>query len=365
VLRIAPISLVAFLVWVFPAAATVDVDAGIRGAGTIEDATSAVVLPCEPASFDEATTVMCTPFQVPDAGSVGLRAVPAAEPAGHWELAGWEGCGHLTPMEVCQIDDGASGTSISPIAVFNDDTGPTIDEEVIETRSGEDERTVSFEFTADETAVHGATFACKLDDDPAEDCSSGTIEYPDLAVGDYSFSAQGTDASGNDGAEVTYEFAIEAPPIDPPPTGPPTTKPPPTKPPVVFPTLLFPRVLGPSAVTAKVARTRTFLLRGTRVKCPAVTKPCPAKAVLKGKLRKGKASVVLARQSFSVRPRTSSPVKLRLTRRAFKTLVAKRRLKAVASLTVRAPNVTTRKDVAITLRAPKKHQGGQEHHRGR
>lgn len=339
------------LVAAMPASAAVEVNPSIRGAGLIEDATTGDDLVCDTPSWDDrAAAVPCDQVMVQDLEAKSFRAVPATEPVGHWVFLGWEGCVPATLTDVCTITDVDSGTSVSPIAVFGDDTPPAIGE-VFEARSGADGRTVTFDFTADEAAAHGATFSCRLDDGAAEPCTDGTAEYPDVAVGTHTFGVTGTDASGNVGDEWTEEFTIAAPPANPP-VKPPVT-PPATNPPVVFPTLLFPRVLGPSRVAVKVSRKRVLSLGRVRMRCPAGVGRCPGSVVLEGKIAKRGERIVVARKRYSLRPSTTARVKLRLTRKAARALEARRRLKVTASIAVRAPNVTTRKDVAVTLRAPK------------
>jgi hypothetical protein len=79
-----------------------------------------------------------------------------------------------------------------------------------------------------------------------------------------------------------------------------------------------------------------------------------SEATIKGRLRKGGRHVRLASKPLTLRPSSSTAVKLKLGRKVAATLRKRGRLKGTASLEVRAPDVTTRKDVAVTLRAPKK-----------
>jgi len=328
----------------------------IQGAGTIDVVGDVDPYSCVSSDWNDANTFVCQAGTFGDEltpSTISLQALPPAEPAGHWELVGWDlaECS-VVADDVCTLDSLDPGiASFTPKATFDDTKGPTIGD-VIETRSGTDSRTITFELTPDETAAHGAMFACQLDGGAAENCSSGTIEYPDLAVGTHTFEVTGTDASGNPSIDQpSIEFVIDAPPTKPP-TKPPAS-PPVTKPPVIFPTLLFPRVLGPSSVTVKVSRKRVLSLGRVRMRCPAVAGRCPGSVVLKGRIAKGGRQVAVARKRYSLRPSSTSPVKLRLTRKAARVLEAKRRLKVTASLAVRAPNVTTRKDVSVLLRAPK------------
>jgi len=340
------------------AVAAVDVSLSIQGAGSVLDQDGDPWF-CETGQNENPPAVECgAPVHLNDGESMRLEAVPAPLPTGHWEFNRWDGSGCVhppdEPAEVCVISTLLSSGSVNPVAVFDDVKPPTIGE-ITELRSGEGGRTVTFEFVADEDA----TFTCRLVDVSQQDCTgtgaAGAVTYENLAAGEYAFSVWGADASGQIGIAEELAFTIAPPPTTKHPvTPPPATTPPVVKPPVVFPALLIPRLLGPSDLAARVSRKRTFSLGKTRVKCPAVAAPCRASAVVKGRLAKGRKPVVVARKSFRVRPSSSSPVKLRLTRKAAKAIVRQRRLKAVASLMVKAPNVTTRKDVAVVLRAPKR-----------
>ena len=332
----------------------------IQGAGAIDVVGDVDPYSCTSSDRNDANTLVCPLGTFGDEltpATISLQAIAPAEPADHWEFDGWDptGCS-IVADDICTLESPDPGiVSFTPKATFDDVQGPTIGE-VIETRSGDGDRTVTFEFTADETAAHGATFACRLDDEAPTDCSSGAVEYPDLAVGTYTFKVTGSDASGNPSTdEPTVEFTIAAP-TDPPGDPPvkPPVKPPVTDPPVVFPTLLFPRVLGPGSVTVKVSRKRVLSLGRVRMRCPAVTGRCPGSVVLKGRVAKGGGQVAVARKRYSLLPSSTSPVKLRLTRKAARALDTRRRLKATARVTVRAPSVTTHKDVAVVLRAPKR-----------
>lgn len=323
-------------------AAPIEIAPEIQGLGTITadaappfscgpPASPDVVLTCPARTFDETVT------------SISLVPTPVDNPADQWSFDRWIGCPSVEG-ELCLIEaaPGEPTETAAPRAVFVD-PAPTLGEVVV-TAIARD--AVRLTFSSDDLA---ATFECQLDTPPTAGCASGR-EISGLAPGPHTFTVWAIDPSGNVSAPVDAPFTVEAPPVATPPvvTPPPTVTPPPP-----FPALLIPRVLGPSSVKAKVSRKRGLSLGAVRLKCPAVAAPCRATVLLKGRLKKRGRLLVLARASIAVRPSTSVAVRLRLTRKAAKALKDKRRLRATAALTVRAPNVNTRKDVAVTLRAPR------------
>jgi hypothetical protein len=324
-----------------PAAAATTIHPSIKGAGTIQHPDGGT-FDCPDARLDDRLEALeCSEFTTADPlFAQVLRAFPRPTPPGHWE-ARWEGCPlpQLDPAE-CGFAAGPTDTTYAPVAVFDDVKAPTIGE-VTEIRPGP-AGTVTFQFTADEDADDGAGFACRLDAAAPADCTSGSVTYTGVPPGTHAFHVEGTDASGNVGAG-SKPFTIDAPAAAVPPTAP--------KPPFVP---LIPRVLGPSTVVAKVSRNRTFALGRVRLVCPAVSTPCPATARLRGRLRRGGKLLTVARKSELVRPATAATVRLRLSRKVAAALRQRGRLRATATLEIRAPDVTTRKDVAVTLRPPKR-----------
>jgi hypothetical protein len=350
--RIALLAALLTLVLAAPAGADTTVHLGMQGNGVVVDEADEP-FSCAP-SFDESDTVECVTFAVPGTTAVRMRAVEPAEPAGHWVFDRWDGTGCASsavtgePKEVCVVGGPVGDADVSPVAVFTDVKGPTI-ETVTETRSGARGSTVRFDFTADEDASHGATFSCQLGGQAPADCSTGTMTYADMAPGSYELVVSGTDASGQAGPTVGRQFTVNPPPTGETP-GPPVVLAPPVFPPV-------PRILGPNAVTAKVSARRRLSLRKVRLVCPAVASPCAGAVALKGRLRKGGARVTLARKAVKLRPSSTAGVRLRLTRKAARALTERRRLTAKAALTLRAPDVTTRKEIAVTLRSGSRRSG--------
>jgi hypothetical protein len=326
-------------------AAPIHIKPSMQGAGTIETSNSDPPYGCNnPEPFDVVTTCGEMTFDLA-VTTITLVATPDDSPPGHWVFEGWAPDTCPDPIEDTCVITATPGEPtdppappVMPLAVFSDSVPPTI-ESVTMTRpqTVPGRNAVQFNFTANEYA----TFECQLDAGERSGCPSG-IDYLDLAPGSHTHTVWAIDGSGNESDPVVTPFAIEAPPV--------TPQPPPVTPPAIVPTLLFPRILGPSKVIAKVSRKRTFSLGAVRLKCPGVTTPCRASAVLKGRLGKSGKAVVLARKSLRVRPSSTVAVRLRLSRKAANAL-KHRRLKATAALTVKAPNVITRKDVAVVLRA--------------
>lgn len=325
----------------------------IEGAGSIAAEQSDPPYECsgDDSSLNSDTTDCPLGMSGLEAETVRLVATPSATAPGQWEFVRWEGCSPPEDSEhVCLLEalDPLPAT-FTPKAVFRDDTAPTVT--VTESRAPGDASTVEFAFAADEPAE----FQCGLDAEPLAPCSS-PITYPRLAAGQHVFTVRGTDVNDN-GEQIALTFTVDGPPGTDPPRD---DRPLPVQPPAIqLPTIpLLARVLGPNALRAKVSRKRRLSLRPVRLTCPAVATPCRASVVLRGRLGKRRKPVVLARQSLAVRPSSSARPKLRLKRRAAKVLARKRRMRAVASIAIAAPNATTSKDVRVALRtaAPKKKQ---------
>jgi hypothetical protein len=326
------------------AAGPVRLTPSITGAGAVETL-EGDQFSCPTENFDDHVTAPCL-RQDFDRDAVTIVAVPRPTPEGHWEFSGWLGCDGFVAGTTCSMSSfPGDALSTTPTANFDDVKAPSV-HTVTEIRPGP-QGAVTFEFAADEDKDDGATFACWLDEQPPTDCTEGTIAYTNVGAGSHTFFVSGTDASDQtpDSPKAT-PFTIDAPPI-PDSSGPAVVLPPPTFPPV-------PRVLGPNAVTAKVSAKRVFSLGKVRLGCPAVARPCTASASVKGRLRKGGKAVKLAGKSFTVRPSSTAAVKLTLGRKAARALAKRRRLAAKATLEIRAPDVTTRKDVAVTLRPAKR-----------
>gem|GEM_PF-4667436 len=332
-------------VFAAPASAAVQIDPSIQGWGAIATADGDPPYACGPPDPSGDPSVDC-PATTFDAAVSSVTLVPTAgdDPSGQrWSFDGWLGCPTVPTADgSCVVDSTApEDPPATPTAVFVDPPPVVGTVTMVRTPVASGRDTVQFTFTADEPS---ASFECQLDDRLRAACESG-IAFTNPAYGQHAFKVWAIDgATGEESAPVETLFAIVAPQA---PVQPPFVPPPPAEP---LPTLLFPRILGPSKVTANVSRKRTFSLGAVRLKCPAVALPCRASAVLKGRLRKRSKPVVLARKSFELAPSSRVAVKLRVTRKAAK-ILKQRRLKATAALTIRAPNVTTRKDVSVVLRA--------------
>jgi hypothetical protein len=116
-----------------------------------------------------------------------------------------------------------------------------------------------------------------------------------------------------------------------------------------------PRISGPARGRAKVNRRRYFRVPGTLVTCGSGSTRCfvtaRARAVLPAlHAAQRRRRVTIARASFSVAPNATSRVRMRMTRRAFRTLRSQKRLKGVrVRITVTRGAATAAKTVILTL----------------
>jgi hypothetical protein len=112
-----------------------------------------------------------------------------------------------------------------------------------------------------------------------------------------------------------------------------------------------PAISAKARGSAKVSRKRFFTVPGARVRCGAGTSPCKVKAgataVLAGAARKRRVSV--AKTTFSMKPNTTSRVKMRLSKRAFARLKHGRRLTAKVKMTATRGAVSRSKTVTVKL----------------
>ena len=121
-----------------------------------------------------------------------------------------------------------------------------------------------------------------------------------------------------------------------------------------------PTITGRRRGSARVTRARRFTVPGALVGCGPGSLNCRVRAAAIGALaraqvsQKGRRPVSVARTSFLVKPNATSRVRLRLTRRAFVYLKRKRRLKVTVRLSATRGTATTRKNVVVTLRPPRR-----------
>ena len=121
-----------------------------------------------------------------------------------------------------------------------------------------------------------------------------------------------------------------------------------------------PTISGPRRGSARVTRARRFIVPGVRVRCGPGRLDCRVRATATGVLARARVSqtrrrpVSVARTSFRMKPNTTSRVKLRLTRRAFAYLKRKGRLKVTVKLSATRGTATTRKNVVVTLKPPRR-----------
>jgi hypothetical protein len=113
-----------------------------------------------------------------------------------------------------------------------------------------------------------------------------------------------------------------------------------------------PTISGRRAGRARVNRRGRFTVPGARVTCPAGQAPCSVAATASVVLRPRAARRLrLAATKFSLRPNSSSRVKLKLRRSAFRLLKRRGRLKARVTITARRGDATVKKTVAVRLRS--------------
>ena len=121
-----------------------------------------------------------------------------------------------------------------------------------------------------------------------------------------------------------------------------------------------PTIAGRKRGNARVTRTRRFTVPGVLVKCGPGRLGCRVRAAATGVLarahvsQRGRRPVSVARTSFRMKPNATSRVRLRLTRRAFSYLKRKGRLKVTVKLSATRGTATTRKNVVVTLRPPRR-----------
>jgi hypothetical protein len=99
-----------------------------------------------------------------------------------------------------------------------------------------------------------------------------------------------------------------------------------------------PSIAGRSRGTTRPNRARRFTVPGVLVTCGQGSVDCQ----------------VGARASFAVKPNARSRVRLRLTRRAFTYLKRERRLRVTVRITATRGTATTRKNVVVTLKPPRR-----------
>jgi hypothetical protein len=328
-------------------AGEIQLDPFIVGAGSIETVDDPLYL-CGTDENHGGVTFDCgasQPLGNPlETATITLLATPSAVMSDDWEFLEWQDCPTPTMDELCEITaPDTTPVQASPTAVFVDTVLPALEPIIVSRPTFAGKKQVQFKFAADE-AVH---YECQMDGGEISGCPDGISYFEDdLGPGAHQLTVWAIDRSENKSDPVTASFAIAAPPV---------VKPPATKPPVVIPpvTLLIPRVLGPRELSARVSPKRLFSLGKLRVKCPAVPVRCRVTAVLRARLAKNREPVVVARKKLTLRPSTRSAVTLRLAKRAARVLEKRSRLKTAATVTISAPDVQTRKDLAVTLRMPK------------
>lgn len=113
-----------------------------------------------------------------------------------------------------------------------------------------------------------------------------------------------------------------------------------------------PTISGPRSAKAKVNRRRSFTVPRALVTCPPGRTPCQVAATASATIRPRAARRLrLAKTAFTLAAGKSSRVKLKLGRKAFRVLRARRRLKAKVIITARRGDATVKKTVAVRLRS--------------
>ena len=189
-----------------------------------------------------------------------------------------------------------------------------------------------FSITANGPDADGDTVA-----DPADNCPS--VANPDQANTDGA--ADGGDACDPDDDNDGIPDTDDPFPLDP-------------SRPVTDDADAPPLISGRRAGRARVDRRRRFTVPGARVTCPAGRAPCTVAASATATVaRRPKAArrVRLAAKAFSLKPDSSSRVRLKLRRSAFRLLKSRGNLKARVTITARRGSATVKKTVAVRLRS--------------
>jgi hypothetical protein len=189
-----------------------------------------------------------------------------------------------------------------------------------------------FSITASGPDADGDTLA-----DPADNCPS--VANPDQANADGA--ADGGDACDADDDNDGIPDAQDPFPLDPSRPGQ-----------VVVGADAPPRISARRAVKAKVNRRRSFTVPRALVRCPAGLTPCRVTATASATIRPRAARRLrLAKTAFTLAAGKSSRVKLKLGRKAFRVLRARRRLKAKVIITATRGDAKVKKTVAVRLRS--------------
>jgi thrombospondin type 3 repeat protein len=116
-----------------------------------------------------------------------------------------------------------------------------------------------------------------------------------------------------------------------------------------------PTVSGPRRGRARVNRKRVFTVPGARVSCGAGTSNCLVSVRATAALSRSAAarSVRVASQSRTLRPGTSVRVRLKLSRRAFRTLVRRHRLRTKVTIRATRGALAASKTETVSLRPPR------------
>ena len=222
-----------------------------------------------------------------------------------------------------------------------------------------EDATPTFGFSASET---GSSFDCRVDTAAFAPCSSPHTTAS-LGNGAHTFDVRATDVAGNvDPTPASRSFTVstaqpQAPGTQPQPT--------PIIPPFITPpsTATDPPDIGGagSAGTLTVSSKGLLTLRRHAVDCTGSGPDCAARTSLTGSLPAGKASssgrrrtVKLGGSSFKVKTGQRSKVKVKLTRKGLKLLKRLKRIKAKVTITAKRGAISKKKNVKVTLKAPKK-----------
>jgi hypothetical protein len=177
-------------------AGTVGVSGRIQGAGSISSVEGGPYSCSATWNQDDRNLVTCprVPFGAVFEAWVWLEATPASTPLGNWRFDHWEGCNTTRVVNgnvQCAVHSGAFTLDETfPKAVFDDFVPPTVTG-LTPAQSPFVDRQFSFTFGANDPA----TFACALDSEPMQSCSSGYTRT--MSEGEHTVSVRATDPSGN------------------------------------------------------------------------------------------------------------------------------------------------------------------------
>ena len=149
-------------------------------------------------STEENSTFECSLTSV----NGGAFASCSSQGASYTDLAD----GNYT-FQVRAIDQAGNPSIPASFAWMVDTTAPVT---TIESAPGDPTRSNTATFTFHGDALGGDSFLCQLDDQPATECSSGTVTYHGLGEGLHTFKVTAKDAAGNTDADgETFGWFID------------------------------------------------------------------------------------------------------------------------------------------------------------